>query len=249
MPKRAWCSGCRSYVMLTADDMCPYGHPKPSLRGIEEVGYGAPPSQPERRAENPSPTPYNPQSYASATTTSSDSFSSAAIYGSDATSGNYGSPAVAATPAYAGGGYSSGGDGYGGGHGASEPVGGFGAPAAPAVAVAMPSPALQTPGAQANPWQGDIDAVSLDPALQTQLHMDAYRINSDVPWSQTWPGILVWLFFFTPVGLFFLWRSPIPKASEKWAITGVYAAIVVFNLARVWLTFAAAAAHAAAVHP
>ena len=64
MPKRAWCSGCRSYVMLTANDMCPHGHPRPSLRGVEEVGFGTPPSQPERRAGNPSPRPYNPQGWA-----------------------------------------------------------------------------------------------------------------------------------------------------------------------------------------
>ena len=83
MAKRAWCSGCRSYVMLTADDMCPYGHPKPSLRGVEEVGYGAPPSQLERTGDDPMPAPYNPKDYAPAKTTSSDSFASAAIFGSD----------------------------------------------------------------------------------------------------------------------------------------------------------------------
>ena len=249
MPKRAWCSGCRSYVMLTADDMCPYGHPKPSLRGVEEVGYGAPPSHVELRAGTPSPAPYNSQGYASATTTSRDSFNSAAVYGSGATSSGYDGMAVAAAPAYGGGDYSSTGGAYGGGFGASEPVGGFGAPAAPAAAVAIPSPAFQAPDGSANPWQSEINAVRLDPVLQTQLPMDADRINRNVPWSQSWPGMLVWLFIFTPVGLFFLWRSPIPKSSEKWAITGVYAGIVIFSVARVWLAIMATAVHAAAAHP
>jgi hypothetical protein len=37
MPKRAWCSDCNSYVLLTAEEQCPSGHPRCALRGVEEV--------------------------------------------------------------------------------------------------------------------------------------------------------------------------------------------------------------------
>jgi hypothetical protein len=234
--------------MLTADDMCPYGHPRPSLRGIEEVGYGAPPSQPELGKAPEPPMQYESRGDYSAATATAGGGYGASTYGSDATSSSYGSVAVAAQPAF-GGSYGGGNSDYGGSYTPSQPVGGYDAPAAPTAAMGMPSPAFEAPGDAMNPWQNDIDAVSLNPAVQTQLYMDADRIRRDVPWSQTWLGILVWLFFFSPVGIFFLWRSTIPKASEKLAITGVYAAVVIFSLARVWLAFAITSTHLAAAHP
>lgn len=50
MAKRAWCSDCNGYVMLTPEGMCPGGHPKPCLRAIEEVVGSAVPAVPVRRA-------------------------------------------------------------------------------------------------------------------------------------------------------------------------------------------------------
>jgi hypothetical protein len=248
MPKRAWCSGCRSYVMLTADDMCPYGHPRPSLRGIEEVGYGAPPSQPELGKAPEQPMQWeSPSGYSTPTATVGGGYG-ASMHGSDATSSSYGSVAVATQPAY-GGAYVGPNSNYGGSYATSEPVGGYGAPAAPAAATAMPSPAFEAPGASINPWQSDIDAVSLDPTLRTQLLMDADRIRNDIPWSMTWLGIIVWLFLLSPVGIYFLWQSPIPRSQEKWGIIGVFAAVVLFNLARFWLGFSHVMSHAPVVHP
>jgi hypothetical protein len=52
MPKRAWCSECGGYVMLTAEEICPNGHPRSALRAIEEVASqsGGLPYRPGSRA-------------------------------------------------------------------------------------------------------------------------------------------------------------------------------------------------------
>lgn len=44
MARRAWCSDCNGYVLLTDEGLCPHGHPKPSLRGIEEWNGGPTPA-------------------------------------------------------------------------------------------------------------------------------------------------------------------------------------------------------------
>lgn len=61
MAKRAWCNECNCYVILTWDEICPEGHPRPALRAIEEVPDGALPAQPARRAPAPSTPAYAAQ--------------------------------------------------------------------------------------------------------------------------------------------------------------------------------------------
>lgn len=233
MPKRAWCSGCRGYVMLTPEDMCPYGHPKPSLRGVEEVGYGAPPSEPEFRPPDATPITAATATYMPSTATSSSGSYGATTYGADATSGF--------------GGYSPGGGGASSArYTAAQAMDGFSAPA-PSGAYGMPGPYDMTPSA--NPWQND--PMGIDPMLQIQLNKDATRMNRDVPWTETWVGIIIMLLILWPAGLIFLWRSSIPTLTHKWIITGSIGGLIVFNLIRASLMFSAAASRmpVPAVHP
>jgi uncharacterized BrkB/YihY/UPF0761 family membrane protein len=80
--------------------------------------------------------------------------------------------------------------------------------------------------------------------LQVQLNRqtDVSRLYRDLPWYATWPGIIILCIVFWPVGLFCLWRSPIPTSTHKWAITGGIAALLVFNIVRMLLAFSVAAA-------
>jgi hypothetical protein len=50
--KKAWCSECGHYVLVTSEGICPVGHPRPALRGVEEVpdDYVLP-EPPARRAD------------------------------------------------------------------------------------------------------------------------------------------------------------------------------------------------------
>jgi hypothetical protein len=67
--KKAWCSECGHYVLITSEGICPVGHPKPALRGVEEVpdDYVLP-EPPARSAvpvdqSHPSPPVYTPDDY------------------------------------------------------------------------------------------------------------------------------------------------------------------------------------------
>jgi hypothetical protein len=66
MPLRAWCNGCNSFVLLTADGACPNGHGKPMLRGIEEVRDGTRVAAP-RPVPQPSPIAVQPMAPAGPT--------------------------------------------------------------------------------------------------------------------------------------------------------------------------------------
>jgi hypothetical protein len=244
MPKRAWCDGCRSYVMLTADDMCPYGHAKPSLRAVQEVGYGMPPSEPEKQPPTDT-AQYATAEFGSASATSEATCGATSTYGGEAP-----------FPGYGAGGY--GGGGYGAaysagkptstGYAPSNPIGGYGA-STPAAAATAPATWQPAP-ADANPWQADIDAVSVDPLLQVQLNDDAARVNRTVPWSQTWIGIIVWLWLFPLIGIIFLWRSPMPTSGQKWAITGAYVGLFVLGVVMAVLrAVLIASTMAVAAHP
>jgi hypothetical protein len=192
MAKRAWCSGCNGYVMLTGEGLCPNGHPKPSLRGIEEVAVEIPHAQPVRRPPG-----------------------MMAAHGADGPQPR---------PAFAGG-------GYGGPNAVGSNIGGYDvglcAPSGPA------TPPLD--GFVANPWAGDVD-----PVLQSQLDRHARRVYHDVPFYETWPGIVVILLIFVPLGLFCLWRSAVPTTKQKWAVSGGVAAIIAFNVVRMMLAFSVA---------
>jgi hypothetical protein len=238
MPKRAWCNGCSSYVMLTAEDLCPYGHPKPSLRAVEEVGYGAPPSQPERKPPTDT-APYASEGFTPATATASAAFAGGmTYYGGDsgpteAGNGSYGESYGAAQPTSS--------------FAAAGVTGGYGT-SAPVAAAAAPAAAWQTAPAAGNPWQTDIDAVTIDPMLQMQLNQDALRLDRNVPWTESWAGIIVFLFILWPAGLIFLWRSSVPTTNQKWVITGTIGGLIAFNVIRMMLAFAAASATMPVVH-
>ena len=192
MAKRAWCSGCNGYVMLTEEGLCPNGHPKPSLRGIEEVADEMPRTQPMRR----------PPGMVTA----------------------LGASGSQPRPAFAG-------VGYGGPNGVEREIGGYDVGLS---AISGPATPLQA-GLVANPWAGDVD-----PALELQLLRDARPSYHDVPFYETWPGIVVILLIFVPLGLFCLWRSAVPTTKQKWAVSGGVAAIIAFNVVRMMLAFSAA---------
>lgn len=177
MPTRAWCSGCNSNVILTQDGLCPSGHPKPYLRGLEQVpdGYKLP-----ARSPRPAPAVSMPQSAIAA-----------------------GYAPAASTMTYGGG---------------SAAIG----------TVAPPSPAAQLqPTAPANRWDPDID-----PVMQERLAREATRVYHDVPWYETWFGIIAVTLFIWPLGLYCLWRSPVPSTNQKWGVTAGVVALIAFNVVR-----------------
>jgi hypothetical protein len=181
MPKRAWCNECKALVILTDEGLCPNGHQKPSLRGIEEVAYA---TQPTERAPH---------------------VSEAAVL------------ADAAPSTSTSGGYDAG-------------------SAAPAVAMD-------------NPSQSAANAYSYDPMLQVQLDADAMRVNRTLPWTETWPSIVLFLVFFWPAGLVFLWRSSLPSTGTKWGITGCIAAVITFSVIRAMFAYQMAMSAFSTAHP
>ena len=110
----------------------------------------------------------------------------------------------------------------------------------PLAAAVVPAGTWQATPSAGNPWQSDIDAVAIDPMLQIQLDKDATRMDRNVPWTQSWVGIVVFLFVLWPAGLIFLWRSPVPTTNQKWIVTGAIVGLIAFNVIRVMLAFAAA---------
>jgi hypothetical protein len=209
MPKRAWCNECRALVILTEDGLCPNGHPKPALMGVEEVAYA---TQPTERAPH---------------------VAEAAVLGGRTRSGSlsyggYGSASQPPGEAEVGGTFTAGGL-------SAQPLGALESPAG---AIALD-----------NPWQAGVNSYGIDPELQAKLDADMACAKRDVPWTESWAAIIVFLLFFWPVGIVFLWRSSVPATSVKWGITGVFAALVTFNIIRVMLAYQATMSAMQVAHP
>jgi hypothetical protein len=183
-------------VILTEDGVCPNGHPRPALQGIEEVAYATQPTERAPRA-------------------SEASVLTGAIPVAGVT-GGYGSPAAVPSPIEAESSFTSG------------------------YAMGQP-PAFAGPSGDAipldNPWQAGVNTYGIDPELQAQLDRDMARARREVPWTESWAAIIIFLIFFWPVGIVFLWRSSVPATSVKWGITGVFAALVTFNVIRFMLSY------------
>lgn len=177
--------------------MCPNGHPRPSLQGIEEVAYA---TQPTERAPR-----------ASEATVLTGAIPAAGGQG------GYRAPAAMQSSIEAESSFTAG--GYGMGQS-------FAAAGASADSIPLD-----------NPWQPSVNTYGIDPALQAQLDADMARAHRDVPWTESWAAIIIFLLFFWPVGIVFLWRSSLPAQSVKWGITGVFAAMITFNIIRFMLAY------------
>jgi hypothetical protein len=208
MPKRAWCNECKALVILTDEGMCPNGHPRPALQGIEEVAYA---TQPTERAPR---------------------VSDAAVF----------APPAPAAVTY--GGYDAG------------PATSYATATPPdsytATGAGIAQPAEMAMGSAANgvvldnPWQTGVNSYGIDPELQAKLDADMARIRREVPWTESWAAIIIFLLVFWPIGVAFLWRSSLPTTGVKWGITGGIAALLLFNIIRMGLAFQMATASMAA---
>lgn len=211
MPKRAWCNECKALVILTDEGMCPNGHPRPALQGIEEVAYA---TQPTERAPH---------------------VTEAAVFAPPAPAAvTYGGYDAGPATSYAA---------------EAQPIGytptgaGITQPAGAAMGSAAGGVVLD------NPWQTGVNAYGIDPELQAKLDADMARIRREVPWTETWAAIIIFLLLFWPVGLVFLWRSSVPSTSVKWSVTGGIAALLMFNVIRAAIAIQMAASSIPAATP
>jgi hypothetical protein len=216
MPKRAWCNECKALVILTDEGMCPNGHPRPALQGIEEVAYATQPTERAPRVSDaavfapPTPAAVTYGGYdagpatSHATATQPDSYTT--------------------TPP----------DSY------SATGTGIAQPAEMAMASAVGGAVLD------NPWQTGVNTYGIDPELQARLDADMARTRREVPWTESWAAIIVFLLIFWPIGVALLWNSSLPSTGVKWGITGGIAALLLFNIIRMGLAFQMATSSMAA---
>jgi hypothetical protein len=207
MPKRAWCNECKALVMLTGEGMCPNGHPRPALRGIEEVAYA---TQPTERAPHVSDAAVLAPPARAAVTYGGYDADPATSCASETPPSNH-----TAT-----------------GTGIAQPV----------------EMAMGSAGGVVldNPWQSGVNTYGIDPELQARLDADMARTRREVPWTESWAAIIVFLLIFWPIGVALLWNSSLPSTGVKWGITGGIAALLLFNIIRMGLAFQMATSSMAA---
>lgn len=171
MPTRAWCMECSTYAVLSPDGICPAGHPRSSLRGLEEVPIGYVPPPP-RRAQV---------------------------------------PPVQSVP-----------------------------PAIDRPGESLPYAESTYDASRANGGAYNAASDDIDPLLKFKLERENTRVYHDVPWYETWPGIVIVFFLIWPLGMYLLWRSAVPTRKQKWAVTAGVAALIMFNLIRFMMGILAA---------